>query len=87
MLAGQLRRWHGALAAAAVALTLGACATRIWRDEADPEGVRLHWYTNQVSIDEARGEAARYCQARDKHAVLRDEFIDRDVTVARFVCL
>jgi hypothetical protein len=86
-LRSQLGRWCRALAAAGVALSLGACAARIWRDEADPEGVRLHWYTDRATIDEARAEAARYCQARGKHAALRDEFIDRDVTVARFACL
>lgn len=78
--------WRTALVAGGVALTLAACAGRIRRDEADADGVRLHWYTGMASIDEARAEAARYCKARGKRAELQDEFIDRDVTVARFAC-
>ena len=77
--------WRAALVAG-IALALAACAARIWRDEADADGVRLHWYTSTASIDEARAEAARYCQARGKRTELQDEFIDRDVTVARFAC-
>jgi hypothetical protein len=69
-----------------MALALAACAGRIWRDEADAHGVRLHWYTGKVSIDEAQAEAAGYCEARGGRAELQDEFIDRDVTVARFAC-
>ena len=69
-----------------MALAVAACAGRIWRDEADANGLRLHWYTSKVSIDEARAEAARYCEAGGKRAELQDEFIDRDVTVARFAC-
>ena len=69
-----------------MALALAACAGRIWRDEADADGVRLHWYTSKVSIDEALAEAGRYCQAGGKRAELQGEFIDRDVTVARFAC-
>ena len=78
--------WRAALVAGGVALTLAGCAGRIWRDEADAEGVRLHWYTGKPSIDEARAAAARYCQVRAKRAELEGEFIDRDVTVARFAC-
>jgi hypothetical protein len=83
---GCLTGWRAALLAGGMALVLAACAGRIWRDEADANGVRLHWYNGTVSIDEARGEAAGYCQARGKRAALQNEFIDRDVTVARFAC-
>jgi hypothetical protein len=83
---GRRVGWRAVLAAGGVALTLAACAGRIWRDEADANGVRLHWYTGKVSIDEAQAEAGRYCEARGKRAELQDEFIDRDVTVARFAC-
>ena len=48
--------------------------------------MRLHWYTSEASIGDARAEAARYCQASQKHAELLEEFIDDDVTVARFAC-
>jgi hypothetical protein len=78
--------WRAALVAGGMALALAGCVGRIWRDEADADGIRLHWYTSKVSIDEARAEAVRYCQARGKRAELEDEFIDRDVTVARFAC-
>jgi hypothetical protein len=85
-LRGRRTGWRVALVASAMALTVAACAGRIWRDEADADGLRLHWYTGEVSIDEARAEAARYCQASARHAQLEDEFIDQDVTVARFAC-
>jgi hypothetical protein len=86
VLGGCRTGWRTALVAGGVALTLTGCAERIWRDEADADGVRLHWYTGEVSIDEARAEAVRYCQASGKRAELHDEFIDDDVTVARFAC-
>jgi hypothetical protein len=81
-----LTGWRAALVAGGMALALAACVGRIWRDEADADGVRLHWYTSKGSMDEAQAEAARYCQARGTRAALQDEFIDRDVTVARFAC-
>jgi hypothetical protein len=86
VLGSCLTRWRAALIAGGMALALAACAGRIWQDEADANGVRLHWYTGKVSIDEARAEAARYCRASGRRAELQDEFIDRDVTVARFAC-
>ncbi len=81
-----LRGWGAALATVGVALSVAACAARIWRDQASEEGMRLHWYTKEASIDDARAEAARYCNARDRRAELLEEFIDADVTVARFAC-
>jgi hypothetical protein len=83
---GRHPGWRWALAAGGMALSVAGCAEHIWRDEASPQGVRLHWYTNETSIDDARAEAARYCQAWQKRAELREEFIDNDVTVARFAC-
>jgi hypothetical protein len=82
----RFARWRVALAVGALVLSLAACAARIWRDEATPQGVRLHWYTNEASIDDARAEAARYCRAGGARAELQDEFIDNDVTVAHFAC-
>lgn len=83
---GCLAASRVALVAGGMALVLTACAGRIWRDEADAGGVRLHWYTGKASIDEAQAEAARYCQASGGYAELQNEFIDHDVTVARFAC-
>jgi hypothetical protein len=83
---GPRAGWRVALAAGAMALSVAACAARIWRDEATPQGVRLHWYTNEASIDDAKAEAGRYCQGWNKRAELLEEFIDDDVTVARFGC-
>src|SRR5260370_13224521 len=60
---GRHAAWRVALAAAGMALGMAACAARIWRDEATPQGVRLHWYTNEASIDAATAQAAPYCQA------------------------
>ncbi len=82
----RLQGWGAALAAGGVALSVAACAARIWRDQASEEGMRLHWYTKEASIDDARAEAARYCKARERRAELLEEFIDADVTVARFAC-
>jgi len=78
--------WRVALAAGGMALTVAACAARIWRDEASAEGVRLHWYTNEASLEDATAEAARHCRAWAKRAEFLEEFIDDDVTVARFAC-
>jgi len=80
------KRWRTALSAGGMAVCVAACAGRIWRDEASPQGVRLHWYTGEASIDDARAEAARDCRAGGKRAELVEEFIDHDVTVARFAC-
>jgi len=85
-LGGCLAASRAVLVAGGMALALAACAGRIWRDEADADGLRLHWYTGKISIDEARAEATRYCLERGGRAELQDEFIDRDVTVARFAC-
>jgi hypothetical protein len=53
----------------------------------NPEsGVELRWPNGQGSIDEAQAKADTRCQAEAKHAVLEDEFMDRDETVARFHC-
>lgn len=86
VLGDGLKGWRRALVAGGLALSLAACAGRIWRDQADADGIRLHWYTDKASIDEASAEAARHCQASGKRAELQDEFIDDDVTVARFAC-
>jgi hypothetical protein len=81
---GRLQDWGVTPAAAGMALSLAACAGRIWRDEAAEQGVRLHWYNDEGSIDGARAEAARYCKARNKRAELLEGFVDHDVTWARF---
>ncbi len=65
---------------------LAACGGRIWADQESPQGVRLHWYTREASIDAATRRAAEHCQLWEKHAVLLEEFTDADVTVARFAC-
>ncbi len=75
------------LPALTLALALSACASgRIWLDHDSPDGISLHWYTRETTIDDARAEATTHCQAWGKHAVLLDEFEDQDVTTAHFAC-
>ncbi len=78
----------GSRAALAVALAAGmaACGGRNWADQESPQGIRLHWYTREASIDAATRKAAEHCQLWGKHAVLLEEFTDADVTVADFAC-
>lgn len=79
------RRRHAA--PLALVLALAACASgRIWLDHDSPDGITLHWYTKETTIDAARAEANNHCQARGRHALLLDEFEDRDVTTAHFAC-
>jgi hypothetical protein len=72
--------------AAAAATGLCGCAGRIWLDHASEHGATLHWYTREVTIEEARVPAAAHCSDFGKRAVLLDEFEDQDVTTAHFVC-
>jgi len=83
------RWWPAALGWAAVSALLLApagCAGRLWVDRASAEGVRLHWYTREATMDIARAAAAENCRRYGKGAVLLDEFEDRDVTTANFAC-
>lgn len=81
------RRCCPTLPALLLAMALAACASgRIWLDHDSPDGITLHWYTKETTIDAARAEANNHCQAWAKQAVLLDEFEDRDVTTAHFAC-
>jgi hypothetical protein len=73
------------LPAALLCLSLGACAGPSF--VANPEsGVELRWPNGQGSIEVARNDANARCAAHARHAVLADEFMDRDETLARFYC-
>ena len=75
-----------ALIAAVAATGLCGCAGRIWLDHASERGATLHWYTREVTINEARARAAAHCGSFGKRALLLDEFEDQDVTTAHFAC-
>lgn len=75
-------RWIGVL----LLLALLGCAGRIWRDHADADGIALHWYTREASVDIARAAAAEHCRGFGKRAELVSEFEDQDVTRATFAC-
>jgi hypothetical protein len=49
-------------------------------------GVELRWPNGEVGIDAARAKADTRCEGEAKRAVLEDEFMDRDETLARFCC-
>ncbi len=72
--------------AVVLAAVMATCGGRIWADQEGPQGIRLHWYTRETSIDAATRRAAEHCQNWGKHTVLLEEFTDADVTVARFAC-
>ena len=67
-------------------LALAACSGRIWQDEATADTVRLHWYTAEASIDEARSLADEHCRRSERRAAVVQEFEDGDITTAGFVC-
>jgi hypothetical protein len=75
-----------ALLVAVAATGLCGCAGRIWLDHASAQGATLHWYTREVTINEARARAATHCSGFGKRALLLDEFEDQDVTTAHFAC-
>jgi hypothetical protein len=53
----------------------------------NPErGIELRWPNGESSTEEARANADARCQGEAKHAVLQDESMDRDETLARFYC-
>ena len=66
---------------------LVACSGRIWQDETSADTVRLHWYTAEASIADARSLADQHCRRADKRAEMVQEFEDGDITIAGFVCV
>jgi hypothetical protein len=75
-----------AVLAAVAATGLCGCAGRIWLDDASAQGATLHWYTREVTFDEATARAAAHCRNFGKRALLLDLFEDQDVTTAHFAC-
>src|SRR5579864_7729938 len=69
------------------AFVLAACSGRIWQDEATADTVRLHWYTAEASIDEARSLGEEHCRRSGRRAEMVQEFEDGDITTAGFVCV
>ena len=78
------RGWRAA--APALLLALAGCAGRLWVDQASADGITLHWYTREATIDTAHAEALEHCRGYGKGVVLLDEFADQDITRARFAC-
>jgi hypothetical protein len=68
------------------AVLLASCTGRIWQDEVSADTVRLHWYTAEASIDDARSLAEEHCRRSDRRAEMVQEFEDGDITTAGFVC-
>src|SRR5579863_6230414 len=64
------------------AFVLAACSGRIWQDEATADTVRLHWYTAEASIDEARSLGEEHCRRSGRRAEMVQEFEDGDITTA-----
>jgi hypothetical protein len=79
---GEAVRWGGVL----LLLALVGCAGRVWRDHADADGIALHWYTREATINIARAAAAEHCSDFGKRAELVSEFEDHDITRASFAC-
>lgn len=74
------------LAIVCFAAGLAGCGAVIMVDQESPQGVKLHWYNDEGSIDAATRKAERHCRRGDKQAILVEEFVDDDVTTARFEC-
>jgi hypothetical protein len=68
-------------------LALADCTGRIWRENGTADGITLHWYTREVSMDEATGEAHEHCEAYGRRSRLVRVFEDQDTTTANFACL
>lgn len=72
--------------AGAMLLDLAACASgpQVVRESA--EDVTLRWYRWDGDIGSATAEANRRCGLRGTRAMLLEESVDQDVTLARFAC-
>ncbi len=68
-------------------LTLLGCTGRLWQEHADADGITLHWYTRESTMDTVRDEAIEHCSLYGKRAELLREFEDQDMTTASFACL
>ncbi len=71
------------LALALATLALAACTGRVAVVRQSPEAIELRWANNLGTFDRAARLAQRHCGAP---AALEQEFMDRDVTLARFAC-
>lgn len=69
-----------------LAAALAGCGGVVLVDQESQQGIKLHWYNDEGSIDTATRKAERHCRRWDKHAFLVKEFVDDTVTVARFEC-
>jgi hypothetical protein len=75
-----------AAVALGAAFAVSACGGRIWADREGPDGLRLHWYTQEATIEEAGARADEHCRPLGKEAVMTEEFEDQDITQAVFAC-
>jgi hypothetical protein len=69
-----------------IVVSLAGCTGRIWVDHQSDDGLRLRWYTDEASIDDATSRAGELCAASGRRATLVQEFEDQDVTLAEFAC-
>ena len=69
-----------------MAVLLAGCAGRIWTDQSTPQGLALHWYTKETTVEAATAEAETHCRNFGTHAVLLGEFEDQDITRAQYAC-
>lgn len=76
-------RWSGLV----LLLALAGCSGRIWEENATAAGIRLHWYTQENTIDNVRAEAVEHCRSFGRRAELIQEFEDQDMSTADFACL
>jgi hypothetical protein len=74
------------LATALLAIGLAGCAGGLAVEQDTAADLELRWYNNESDIHKATAEAEAHCQAEGRRAALKQLFIDRDVTVARFDC-
>lgn len=79
-------RWPMLVAGAMGVTALSGCLQEPRVDRSGPDGIEMHWYTADSSIDAAMAEAEAYCRPLGKHALLTREFEDQDVTTAHFAC-
>lgn len=80
---GNHRRWGGLV----LLLTLVGCTGRLWQENADANGITLHWYTRESTMDVVHAEATEHCSLYGKRAELLREFEGPNMTTANFACV
>lgn len=80
-------RYGSHLAAAAMALSLTACAAEPWTLSRSTDAITLRWYADATSETQARGVARAYCREAGKSAELGDLQRDGSAVIGGYRCV